>query len=170
MKTRFDFALEFAKAAHGSQVRKYTGEPYWHHVLAVADTVATVPGHTTEMLQAALLHDVLEDTEESAEAIEFGFGPLVRAYVEALTDPPLSFGNRAARKAAVRDRMLTAPWAVKTIKLADLLDNTASIVARDKDFAKVYLVEKSALLGSLLGGDQVLWNRARASCDDAMAA
>ncbi|HET8688145.1 MAG TPA: hypothetical protein VFM18_16035, partial [Methanosarcina sp.] len=45
----------------------------------------------------------------------------------------------------------------KTIKLADLIDNTSSIVEHDKDFAKIYLAEKKLLLEVLHDGDMKLW-------------
>jgi hypothetical protein len=50
----------------------------------------------------------------------------------------------------------------KTIKLADLIDNSRSIVERDPDFAKVYLAEKRELLAVLTDGDETLLNQARA--------
>lgn len=165
---RYDYALNFAKLAHGTQVRKYTGEPYWHHLVAVAALVSQVRNRSIEMVEAALLHDVIEDTDSTGEQVEAEFGMLVRAYVEALTDPPaVKRGpNRAARRQIVCERMLTAPWAVKTIKLADLIDNTSTIVPHDPKFAKsTYLPEKSHLLNYLLGGDQALWSRARTLAD-----
>ena len=164
---RYCAALLFAKTAHGMQVRKYTGEPYWYHLKAVAALVSQVRGRSVEMIEASLLHDTIEDTEITGEQIEAEFGPLVRAYVEALTEPPAVKGgpNRAARKQMVCVRMLTMPWAVKTIKLANLIDNTQSIATHDPTFAKVYLPEKRMLLNYLLGGDQELWNKASVLAD-----
>ncbi len=46
---------------------------------------------------------------------------------------------------------------MQTIKVADLIDNTKSIVPHDKDFAKVYLAEKDVLLQSLTDADVELW-------------
>ena len=51
--------LEFVKEQHGEQKRKYTGEPYWHHVYAVAEIVAP---YEPSVIEIALGHDMLEDT------------------------------------------------------------------------------------------------------------
>jgi hypothetical protein len=76
----------------------------------------------------------------------------------ALTDVSRSAdGNRKARKALDRAHTAKASPAAKTIKLADLIDNTKSIVEHDPEFARVYLAEKAALLEVLKEGDQVLW-------------
>ena len=52
----------FAIEAHGDQRRKYTGEPYVVHPIQVADILEKEVEATTEMLAAAILHDVVEDT------------------------------------------------------------------------------------------------------------
>lgn len=64
-----------------------------------------------------------------------------------------SDGNRAARKAIDRAHTAQESAEVKTIKLANLIDNSHCIVARDPDFAKVYLAEKAALLEVLGEGE-----------------
>ena len=159
---RYNRAWEFAKAAHGDQKRKYTGEPYWTHLVRVAEMVADTHGCTMEMVEAALLHDVLEDTHVTEYTLRTMFSPLVAHYVLELTDPDLSFGNRAARKAATVERLRDAPVAVKTIKLADLLDNGPSIKEHDPKFYKVFLAEKTKLIEALKGGDPILYERAMA--------
>lgn len=153
-------AVDFAVKAHGNQLRKYTGEPYAVHLAAVARIVASVP-HDENMLAAAWLHDVLEDTEASFEELKAVVGQDVASLVLWLTDYKTSAGNRATRKAYDRDRLASSPAAAKTIKLADLIDNTPSIVEHDKKFARVYLDEKALLLPALMGGDATLWARAR---------
>lgn len=152
----YDRALAFAQKAHGNQKRRYTGEPYWTHLIEVAELVAATPGATEAMVATALLHDVVEDTDVTLDEIRDTFGPTIAYYVQLLTDPPLAYGNRAKRKAHVIEKMRVAPAAVKTIKLADMLANTSTIDKHDPDFAKVYLEEKRALLPSLKGGDEAL--------------
>ena len=67
-------------------------------------------------------------------------------------DPRPEDGNRAKRKAIDRDHVAKASRYGKVIKLADLIDNTRSIVEHDPNFAKVYLKEKEALIkGPLMG-------------------
>lgn len=152
----------FAIAAHSAvgQTRKYTGEPYWHHPRAVAGIVASVTDDP-EMIAAAWLHDVVEDTQVEHVTIWTLFGARVGDLVIHLTDiSKPEDGNRAMRKEVDRAHISIGPPEAKTIKLADLIDNTSSIVARDPGFAKVYLAEKAKLLEVLRDGDPVLWNRA----------
>jgi (p)ppGpp synthase/HD superfamily hydrolase len=127
-------ARKFATEAHASidQRRKYTGEPYIVHPLAVAELVNSVP-HTDEMVAAALLHDVVEDTPVTSEEIHAEFGPVVGALVDWLTD----------------------------VSRPHLIDNTLTIAKHDPGFWPVYRREKLALLEVLKEGDPVLYRRAK---------
>lgn len=161
MNTLVDSARAFAIGAHNGikQVRKYTHEPYWKHPEAVVEIVKTVP-HTDSMLAAAWLHDVVEDTPITLNHIKYHFGDIVAAYVDWLTDKDIG-RNRKERKANEVIRLAKAPVEVKTIKLADLIHNTESIVAHDPDFARVYIREKAAMVrGALFDGNPMLVNRA----------
>jgi (p)ppGpp synthase/HD superfamily hydrolase len=146
---------------HGDQVRKYTGEPYWHHPEAVAALVKTVP-HTPEMIAAAYMHDVIEDTPCTETEMRQEFGDAVTDLVMWLTDASKpTDGNRKARKVIDRAHTAAAPPEAKTVKLADLIDNSKSILTRDPDFARVYLREKRLLLDEALKeGDSTLWRMA----------
>ncbi|MBE9515939.1 MAG: bifunctional (p)ppGpp synthetase/guanosine-3',5'-bis(diphosphate) 3'-pyrophosphohydrolase [Proteobacteria bacterium] len=153
-------AAEYAEKAHKGQKRKYTGEPYINHCITVSELVKSVD-HTDEMLAAALLHDTVEDTEIAIMDIYFDFGEPICSYVAGLTDvSTLADGNRAARKKIDRDHYINSSPEVQTIKLADLIDNSKSIVERDPEFAKVYMKEKEALLGVLTEGDPELYRQA----------
>lgn len=148
-------ALKFATWAHGiiGQVRKYTGEPYITHPIAVAEIVKTVP-HTPEMLAAALLHDVREDVLVPRYVILRVFGPIVDEYVDWLTEVSTKAdGVRSLRKAKDRNRLALAPHQVQTIKLCDIIHNTTSIVVNDPKFSRVYLPEMVDLLSVLTKGD-----------------
>jgi len=156
----FDEAITFATLAHSGQERKYTREAYISHPLAVANMVRSVGAGDSAVI-AAILHDVVEDTHVTLQHISEKFGPLVGYYVDLLSDPAVT-GNRAARKAYQAGRLAGAPSEVQTIKLADLIDNTKSIVEHDRKFAKVYLREAFELLYVLTRGDLILLDRA---CD-----
>ncbi len=159
-------AREFATRAHESidQRRKYTNEPYIVHPTAVAEIVRSVP-HTDEMIAAAYLHDVVEDTPVTIAEIEDEFGRTVAELVGWLTDVSApSDGNRAARKARDLAHTAAAPAQAKTIKLADLIDNTRTIERLDPGFWRVYRVEKIRLLDVLRQGDATLWKRAAEQC------
>jgi len=152
----------FAAGAHAAvgQVRKYTGAPYIEHPRAVARIVATV-AHTPEMIAAALLHDVVEDTGVTFSFLGKEFGDEVTDLVFWLTDRSKpEDGNREMRKAIDRAHSAKAPPAAQTIKLADLIDNTSTIDQYDPEFAKVYRKEKEALLLVMTQGAPALHARA----------
>lgn len=160
MTSKLHDALAFAVSAHRGQDRKYTGLPYVTHPIAVMEIVQTVE-HTEEMLIAALLHDVVEDTDIGLTAIQNKFGIEVALLVEQLTDiSKPSDGNRAIRKAIDRKRLLESSNEAKTIKLADLIHNSSSIVRYDPEFAKVYMKEKELLLHALKCGSDELMEKA----------
>lgn len=157
-------ARDFAAHYHGiiDQRRKYTNEPYIVHPATVALIVKSVP-HTGEMVAAAWLHDVVEDTPATTEEVRGMFGNEIASLVEMLTDVSRpEDGNRVKRKAIDRAHTAKASPEAKTIKLADLIDNTRSIVARDPKFARVYLAEKALLLEVLRDGNAMLWEQAHA--------
>lgn len=151
-------ARVFATAAHAAigQRRNYTGEPYIVHPAAVVRIVMTVR-HTPEMVAAAWLHDVVEDTEIGIETIRHEFGDVVADLVAALTDEvDPNKGNGDARRAINRARLAAAPHEAQTIKLADLIDNTRNIVELNPGYAPKYLGQKAALLEEMRGGDEAL--------------
>ena len=156
-------ARVFATAAHAAvgQVRKYTFEPYIVHPAEVAGIVASVP-HTDVMLAAAYLHVTVEDSGVSIVDIQVEFGNEVASLVGWLTDVSKpEDGNRAVRKAMDREHTAMAPAAAQTVKLADLIANSRSIMAHDPAFAKTYLAEKRMLLEVLTRGDVTLMAEAR---------
>jgi (p)ppGpp synthase/HD superfamily hydrolase len=154
----------FATAAHSAvgQLRKYTYEPYIVHPAEVASIIDNLEGATTEMVTAAWLHDVVEDTGVTNEIIKQEFGEKVAELVGWLTDVSRpEQGNRATRKAIDRAHTAMAPADAQTIKLADLISNTRTIVKCDPDFAKTYLAEKRLLLEVMTKGDPVLMRMAQ---------
>ena len=166
MKTKLERAIEFATIAHTGQVRKYTGEPYVTHPIAVMEIVKTVP-HTEEMLIAAVLHDTVEDTDVTLNDVESEFGPAVATLVEHLTDvSKLEDGNRAIRKEIDRKHIAKASKDAMTVKLADLIHNTESIVKYGGGFAGIYIKEKKKLLKVLKQGDRTLMREARRKVEE----
>jgi (p)ppGpp synthase/HD superfamily hydrolase len=155
-------ARVFATAAHAAvkQVRKYTGEPYIVHPEEVVRIIA-YHGATLEQLAASWLHDTVEDTGVTQDLIVYEFGPIIAEYVHWLTDQSTSDdGNRAVRKKMDADRLALAPPAVQSIKYADLISNTKSIIAHDPGFAKTYLQEKAYLLSVMNKGNPELYKLA----------
>ena len=144
-------ALTYATAAHAAvgQRRKYTDQPYIVHPIRVAGIVDKFGG-TDEMIMAAYLHDVVEDTGVSIEDILDMFGSVVAVIVDGLTDVSKpEDGNRAVRKAMDRQHGADATWAAQFIKCADIIDNAADIGDNDPSFNVVYRKEMAALLDVL---------------------
>jgi hypothetical protein len=162
-------AERFAVGAHRrvDHRRKYSGQPYDAHLRAVAELVGTVSSDP-EMLAAAWLHDVLEDTPATYEDVEREFGVEVADLVAELTDVSrASDGNRAVRKAIDRAHLARASGRAQTVKLADLIDNCRDIVAHDSRFARVFVTEAAALIEVLNQGDATLLARAGREVRDA---
>lgn len=158
-------AMQFARRVHANQRRKYTGNPYTDHLAEVAGIAATCHRGVamevdSQVFQAVCwLHDSVEDQGVGLQELREEFGETVARGVQLLSD--LESGNRAARKAASRARLAQAPGWVQTIKCADLISNTASIVQHDPEFAVVYLEEKRLLLDVLTAADARLLAVAR---------
>ena len=151
-------ALDFATRAHFGQKRKYDERDYIVHPIEVSEILYDVGIRNEAMLIAALNHDVVEDTEATLDDIERVFGYAVAVLVEGLTDVSTpSDGNRAVRKAKDLKHTASRSPEVKTVKLADLISNTKSIVEHDLKFAKVFLTEKALLMTVLHEGDSKLY-------------
>ena len=147
----FSRPIKFAADAHRGQKRKYTGEPYIAHPLAVAELVRKAGGDW-EQITAALLHDTVEDTDVTLGDVYKEFGGDVAMAVYYLTDDERRDRNRFQHKIDLANRWLEAPEWIRMIKVADLIDNTRTIVAHDEGFSRVYMAEKAHLLRHLQPG------------------
>lgn len=125
---RIEKAFEIAKKAHEGQTRS-TGEPYITHPLGVAMILTEV--HCDEsMIIAALLHDVVEDTEVTLEDIEKIFGEEIKSLVEGLTKIAKVESIGLDRQLVSIRRMFLAmakDIRVIYVKLADRLHNIRTI-------------------------------------------
>ncbi len=123
-------AYRFAKAAHKG-VRRRSGEPYILHPIAVARIVISELGLGSTSICAALLHDVVEDTEFTREDIEANFGPKIADIVEGLTKISGGiFGDKASLQAENFRKLLlsmSADIRVVLIKMADRLHNMRTL-------------------------------------------
>ena len=141
----------FASVAHAAigQKRKYTKVDYIVHPRRVSKIVAE-HGGTDDMIAAALLHDVLEDTQVTSDLIAEVFGWKIHKLVVELTDiSKPEDGNRAKRKAMDAKKLGKVSREAQVIKLADLIDNSDDIEANDPSFAKVFLKEKAHLIKTM---------------------
>lgn len=159
--------LEFVKREHGDQKRKYTGAPYWTHVYSVAERVSEL---VPEGIEIALCHDLLEDTACTYERLH-GFlsangynqaeASQVTDGVVELTDVFVKENypewNRKTRKKKEAERLSRIGPLSQSVKYADLIDNSLSIVEHSSSFAKTYLLEKVEILdGMRLGNIHLL--------------
>lgn len=144
-------AAALADRAHQGQKRKYTNFPYITHPARVAGRVGILPGVTEEMVAAAYLHDVLEDTSITREEIEEATNAQVGYYVDCLTNKSKGTGlPRDQRKALDREHISQAPFEVRQIKAIDRLDNLLEMTDAPTDFKKLY-AQESVLLADALG-------------------
>jgi (p)ppGpp synthase/HD superfamily hydrolase len=158
---------QFAADAHTGQKRKYTPDDYIVHperVMAICGNFSP----DAAVLSAALLHDVLEDTdikppamlaflrdvmepEKAKRTME-----LVIELTDTYTRQAFPQWNRKKRKQMERERLSAVSHDAQTIKYADVLDNSNEIVQHDPFFAGVFLGECRLLLTCMTGGNQKL--------------
>lgn len=124
-----DRAITFAVKAHQGMERKGKGFPYIVHPMEAVCIVATMT-NDQELLAAAALHDVIEDTDTTAEDLKKEFGERVAMLVEAESDDK-SGGSKAEtwhqRKQDTLDRLRNADRDIKIVALGDKLSNMRAI-------------------------------------------
>ena len=124
-----DKAYRLAEKAHGSQLR-VSGVPYILHPTSVACILVDL-GMDTESVAAALLHDVVEDTDVTLEEISKDFGPEIAHLIDGVTKlRKIPFSSREQQQAENIRKMLMAmadDIRVIIIKLADRLNNMRTI-------------------------------------------
>lgn len=122
-------SLTFAAEKHRNQRRKDLEEsPYINHPIAVASVLAT-EGNVTDdtVLCAAVLHDTVEDTETTAEELEFHFGAAIAKVVLEVTDDK-TLGKEVRKRLQVAHAPHLSREA-KLVKLADKICNLQDILA-----------------------------------------
>jgi GTP diphosphokinase / guanosine-3',5'-bis(diphosphate) 3'-diphosphatase len=124
--TRIEKAFRFANAAHEG-IRRKSGEPYIIHPIAVAKIVAKDIGLGATSIVAAILHDVVEDTEYRLSDIETMFGEKVAKIVDGLTKLSGDFDSRQALTLKKMLMTLSEDVRVILIKIADRLHNMQTL-------------------------------------------
>lgn len=129
-------AFHFANKAHHG-VRRLSGEPYMLHPLAVAKIVVKEIGLGSTSICAALMHDVVEDTDYTTEDIRNLFGDKIAQIVDGLTKISGGvFGQQASEQAEnFRKLLLTMSDDIRVvlIKIADRLHNMRTLGAQPKE-------------------------------------
>ncbi|GAA0880840.1 hypothetical protein GCM10009119_38100 [Algoriphagus jejuensis] len=171
MKELLKKVEKFAEQAHGDQMRKYAQERYIAHPIRVMNLCQNYVQDLC-ILSAALLHDVLEDTDtRKHEILEFLESVLERFEAKRTLDLVIELTdvytksayphlNRDQRKRKEADRIASVSSAAQTIKYADVIDNSQDIVEFDADFAPKFLKEYQNLLSLTKKGNNELYQLA----------
>ena len=126
-------AIRTALQAHSGQTRKGSSLPYATHPIHIALSLVRLGG-SSEMVQAGLLHDVVEDCDDwTIEMVSAQFGENVAAWVGELTEQKGQSWEQ--RKQAAVDAVATMSTEAATIKAADKLHNLSSLVLALEDAA-----------------------------------
>ena len=124
----FDRAAALAAEAHEGDIRKGTATPAIAHPIAVALTLAAA-GHREDVVLAALLHDVVEDSDTTLETLRETFGDTVATLVALCTEPDAPELRWRDRKRIALARAMTASREVRAIMAADKAHNLRTIAA-----------------------------------------
>ena len=125
-------AARFAATAHAGQTRKASGGPYVTHPLGVAAILAAAGhGGDADLLAAACLHDVLEDTPVAPDELAAAFPPRVCELVAGMTERKRDAAGAQipweTRKAEHRARLAAGGAGLRALALADKLHNLRSL-------------------------------------------
>jgi (p)ppGpp synthase/HD superfamily hydrolase len=122
-------AARFAAEKHAQQKRKgENGEPYFNHLLEVADLVAASSPHLdVELVMAAFLHDTVEDTGVTLQEVEQRFGKDVADLVAEVTDDKSL--PKETRKQLQVEHTPEKSSRAQTLKLADKISNLRAIIS-----------------------------------------
>jgi (p)ppGpp synthase/HD superfamily hydrolase len=135
-------AVQYATEQHGDQRRK-TGVPYLEHLLEAVQILVQGAGvRDPDVLVAAVLHDVVEDTPRTLAEITAAFGPGVAELVRWVTKPEPRPGEdaTAVREAYLRRLRLAPPDAI-LVKLADRLSNVQTLRNLAPDRQRAYYAQ-----------------------------
>lgn len=123
--TIFEQALRIAAVAHAGQVRKEGGVPYIVHPVTVAHMLGSY-GCSEAVLAAALLHDVLEDTDVTEESLRSDMGQYIVDLIIPLTQQDIPDWRK--KKEAYIEAVCAASEETKLVALADKIHNAESLL------------------------------------------
>jgi (p)ppGpp synthase/HD superfamily hydrolase len=167
---RIVLLTNWVRDKHEQQKRKYTGEPYFLHLVAVADMAKEITRFGYEI---GLCHDLIEDARVTSnelfeELLKLGYDDEEANYItirvvdltDVYTTEAFPNMNRKARKLAEASRLHTISPGAQTVKYCDLINNTESIVQYDPGFARKYLQEKKEILEGMTNGNKEMYDQA----------
>lgn len=159
-------AYYFALKAHGDQ-KRIGGEKYVNHPLRVAKRTEIFFPDNEPLVLAAMLHDVLEDTDVDDDWLSDTFGFVVTKYVKYLTKTPKVEGiNRQQRFVSDMTHIKSAPKGIESVKLIDRIDNLQDVSLFKRSFLKVYYDESRMMLDMFDRAKPELRDELKAVLDD----
>eukprot|EP00834_Sanchytrium_tribonematis_P001875 NODE_49_length_31687_cov_0.791123.p17 type:complete len:162 gc:universal NODE_49_length_31687_cov_0.791123:28424-28909(+) len=150
----FLLALDFAAKKHKTQRRKDEITPYINHPIGVCLIIEEAGINDQDIMKAAILHDVLEDTDSSYEELQTLFGDKVANLVKSVTDDTSLPSDE--RKAGQILKMKTASNESKIIKMADRIYNLRDMKIWDKEKQNRYKLWGRRLLEVCVGTNDKL--------------
>lgn len=130
-KSLYFKAVVFATKKHASQKTKFRGQPYIYHPIRVSETVSRFCDRS-EVLSAAVLQDVLEQTDTSVDELLESFGPIITDLVIHLTNDSEKIGL-IGKPECIRQKIAALPLDALLIKLADKLEHVGDIAVDKKE-------------------------------------
>ncbi|XP_067136274.1 guanosine-3',5'-bis(diphosphate) 3'-pyrophosphohydrolase MESH1 [Centruroides vittatus] len=153
-------AVKFSAVKHRRQLRKDEVTPYINHPIDVAYILTEEAGITdSDVIQAALLHDTVEDTDTTFKELEEVFGPKITSIVVEVTDDKTL--PKAVRKQAQIDTAAGLSHEAKLVKLADKLSNLrdlerATPIGWNEKRVQEYFIWASKVVEGLKGTNERL--------------
>lgn len=140
-------AFYFAVRSHRNQKRKFSYDFYVHHLRRVAGMVKGLTDDE-ELIAAAYLHDVVEDTPITVDEVCRAFGPRICRIVEELTDDK-GMRKEMGRVEYVKQKVSRMSPDALLIKLADRIDNVKDMADAPESFRRKYIEETEAMVESV---------------------
>jgi (p)ppGpp synthase/HD superfamily hydrolase len=142
-----ELAKNFAQQKHAGQLRKFSKNPYIEHPIKVAQIIKeNKKSHKiNELLAAALLHDILENTKTTEIELKKNFGKLITSLVKELTSEKENLKKIGKKEYLAKKMINLSSWAL-VIKLADRLDNVSDLNNCSKEFKEKYTKETKFIL------------------------
>jgi len=156
IKERVVKAYEFSKEKHGSQVRKFSGLPYFSHPKEVARIVEDLT-KDEDLIIVALLHDTIEDTNTTYDEIKKLFGKKIADFVVELTSDDKRSIRKFGKGLYLGMKMSEMTQEALVVKLADRFHNVKYLEGDDVPFKfiKKYYHETWVILGIVKRSDHL---------------
>jgi (p)ppGpp synthase/HD superfamily hydrolase len=147
---KYTSTIEYVQKAHEGQFRRFSMAPYFTHPVRVATLVMKYKqSHSIDdLVVAALLHDVVEDTSITIQDIQNQFGLQVGQLVNELTTDKIKAQAEGKAKYLSDKMVQMSSWGL-VLKLCDRLDNVMDFIYASKEFVDKYSQETTQILDAL---------------------